>query len=342
MTKPQAPKPVAYSMEHEAVYTSTAYNSQSPRQLDTAPQERDGYFTRVALSQPLNLPVGAHCREPLAEENTFIEEDHDFLRGPESNPEQYQKTNNAPHIKAIWPTMFEWSVALRTLRYISGWFVVAGVGSTVIAFFSEGVSNAFLSLKYRFLPLFIIWLILKFLTRGEPKLKKDTRFYRCTGMVSIYQKNNPRKEISFDEFDPHMTTRTAVTGSTGFMLLLVHRYSDLVISHINDYPEELQFYLEWENLSQFMDISQPLPDTLINEPARQFDPVTAEYDKKHGRPKHYWREMSREELRARYKAACQAAKDFPWGKTRDQALAQGWNPSEQRRREFNKNQHCAT
>jgi len=73
------------------------------------------------------------------------------------------------------------------------------------------------------------------LTRGEPKLKKDIRFYRRTGMVSIYQKDEDRLEVPFDEFDPHLTHRTGPTGSTGFLLQLVHRYSDLLIQHINVY-----------------------------------------------------------------------------------------------------------
>ncbi|MDF1724215.1 MAG: hypothetical protein P1U59_06815 [Alcanivorax sp.] len=322
------------------VYQDTAYNSLAPRKLEPAPppEERGGYFTQVAMGRPLQLPAGAQCREPLAEDGTCIEDDQDFLRGPESHPKAYQSTEDAPHIKTVWPTMFEWAVALRTLRYVAAWFAFAGGGfSSIYIFFAVGYKEALGLFTWGFLPLLSIWLLLKLLTWGEPKLKKDTRFYRRTGMVSIYQKGKPRQEIPFDEFDPHMTTRTAATGSTGFMLLLVHRYSDLVISHINDYPDEFEVYLEWENLSQFMDISQPLPDTLINEPARPFDPVTAEYDKKNGRPKHFWRDMSREELHARYKAACQAAKDFPWGKTRDQALAQGWKSSEQRRRKINKN-----
>ena len=149
-------------------------------------------------------------------------------------------------------------------------------------------------------------------------------------MVSIYQKGEDRLEVPFDEFDPHLTHRTGPTGSTGFLLQLVHRYSDLLIQHINVYNEEFEVYLEWERLHQFMDISQPMPDRVITEPARQFDPVTAEYDEKHERPKHFWRDMSDEEFEIRREAARKAAKDFPWGKTRKQALASGWKPSEQR------------
>ena len=57
-----------------------------------------------------------------------------------------------------------------------------------------------------------------------------------------------------------------------------------------------------------------MPDRVITEPARQFDPVTAEYDEKHDRPKHFWRDMSDEEFEIRREAARKAAKDFPLGK----------------------------
>ena len=231
----------------------------------------------------------------------------------------------------FWPTLFEWPVMARTLCYVSGWFAfVGGVGGAILSAFLISYESAVEMIKFPFSPLFLIWIFLKLITRGEPKLKKDTRFYRRTGMVSIYQKGEDRLEVPFDEFDPHLTHRTGPTGSTGFLLQLVHRYSDLLIQHINVYNEEFEVYLEWERLHQFMDISQPMPDRVITEPARQFDPVTAEYDEKHDRPKHFWRDMSDEEFEIRREAARKAAKDFPWGKTREQALASGWKPSEHR------------
>ncbi len=313
------------------VYLNTAYNSQVPRRLDPVPpsKNQDGHFTQVALGAPLNLPGKAHCQEYAGEWRCDIR-DLIELKKPGSDDKKSKKLGN-PHLVDRWPSLFEWAIFSRMLCYGAAWFAFAGGGFTSIyIFFAVGYKEALDLFTWGFLPLLSIWLILKLLTRGEPKLKKDTRFYRRTGIVSIYQKRKARLEIPFDEFDPHMTTRTAATGSTGFMLLLVHRYSDLVISHINDYPEVYQVYLEWEALVQFMDVSQPLPDQPIIEPARQFDPVTALYDKKTSRPKHFWRGMCEEEFAAHREAARQAAKEFPWGKTREQALASGWKPSEQR------------
>jgi hypothetical protein len=50
-----------------------------------------------------------------------------------------------------------------------------------------------------------------------------------------------------------------------------------------------------------MDISQPLPDILVLEPARQRDPTTIAYDKEHSRNPRYWRDMTEEEYAQKLK-----------------------------------------
>ena len=329
MTEPLATKHAASAMKHEAVYAATAYSSQNPRDFPEGrtSDEHGGYFTRIAYGTPQPLP-GAQCREYIAEAQCDVF-DLGKIQGKATDEKKCRYMRN-PHLMDFWPTLFEWPVMARTLCYVSGWFaLVGGGGATIIFGLLNGYEIAFEFAKFS-LPMFAIWLFFKVITRGEPKLKKDTRFYRRSGIVSIYQKGEDRLEVPFDEFNPHLTHRTGPTGSTGFLLQLVHRYSDLLIQHINVYNEEFEVYLEWERLHQFMDISQPMPDRVITEPARQFDPVTAEYDESHDRPKHFWRDMSDEEFEIRREAARKAAKDFPWGKTRAQALANGWKPSEQR------------
>ena len=76
-----------------------------------------------------------------------------------------------------------------------------------------------------------------------------------------------------------------------------------------------------------MDTSKPLPDVPSMEPFRHKDPVTAAYDQKHNRPPRYWRDMDLEKAEKLHKAAVKAAKSYPWGLTREQAMAQGWQPS---------------
>lgn len=321
------------SQERESTYQTTAYSSQNPRDFPEGKtsNERGGYFTRTAYGTPLLLP-GAQCREYIAEAQCDVF-DLEKIQGKATDEKKCRYMRN-PHLMDFWPTFFEWPVMARTLCYVSGWFAFVGGGGGLIVLFLFGLFDDLQIpieyIKTWCIPTFSIWLFLKLITRGEPKLKKDTRFYRRTGMVSIYQKGEDRLEVPFDEFDPYITHRTGPTGSTGFLLQLVHRYSDLLIQHINVYNEEFEVYLEWERLHQFMDISQPMPDRVITEPARQFDPITAEYDEKHDRPKHFWRDMSDEEFEIRREAARKAAKDFPWEKTRAQALASEWKPSEQR------------
>ena len=320
-------------MDRESTYQPSAYNSQIPRDLPKgkSPDERGGYFTRTAYGTPLPLP-GAQCREYIAEAQCDVF-DLEKIQNNGSDEKKCRYMRN-PHLMDFWPTLFEWPVMASTLCYVAGWFCFGGGLSVTVLLFLMGGTEELLKALPHMMPIFLFfflsWAILMLLTRGEPKLKKDTRFYRRSGMVSIYQKDEDRLEVPFDEFDPHLTPRTGPTGSTGFLLQLVHRYSDLLIQHINVYNEEFEVYLEWERLHQFMDISQPIPDRVITEPARQFDPVTAEYDEKHDRPKHFWRDMSDEEFEIRREAARKAAKDFPWGKTRKQALASGWKPSEHR------------
>jgi len=85
--------------------------------------------------------------------------------------------------------------------------------------------------------------------------------------------------------------------------------------------------LKWEFLQQYMDISKPLPDVPTMEPFRDKDPVTAAWDKAHNRPPRYWREMDIGQAKRSRDFAYEAASQYPWGLTREQALASGWQPS---------------
>ena len=76
-----------------------------------------------------------------------------------------------------------------------------------------------------------------------------------------------------------------------------------------------------------MDISKPLPDVPSWEPFRDRDPVSAEYDRKNDRPKDYWKNTPMEQAEAMKRQSKQAGVAFPWGATREQALATGWQPS---------------
>ena len=71
----------------------------------------------------------------------------------------------------------------------------------------------------------------------------------------------------------------------------------------------------------------PLPDVPMFEPFRHKDPVTAEHDRRSGRYENYWRDMAVEKAEEMKKKSVEAAKTFLWGKTREEALSWGWQPS---------------
>ncbi|GAA0232330.1 hypothetical protein GCM10009084_17460 [Marinomonas primoryensis] len=58
----------------------------------------------------------------------------------------------------------------------------------------------------------------------------------------------------------------------------------------------IEYHRFWNMVQRYMDISQPLPDILVLEPARQRDPTTITYDKEHNRNSRYWRDMTDDEF----------------------------------------------
>lgn len=62
-----------------------------------------------------------------------------------------------------------------------------------------------------------------------------------------------------------------------------------------------------------MDTSQPLPDLPQVEPYRHLDPVTAEYDKTHNRPKDYWKKKDPKEVSKENTETKKRAEKFAFG-----------------------------
>ena len=311
-------------------YAPTAYNSEKPRDLPPArDRSEDGYFLNKSLGKPINLPKKSHCREYLAQRTPGSW--YKLSKNPglwSKNPSQ----EDGPHVKVIWGSILEWPVFIRMLNHILGIMLLIGGGAAgVMSLFPSGPSA--MQVASALVYPATLWIIIKILTRKEPKLKTDTRFFRRTGMVSIYLDKGKRQEIPFDEFDPYVSFTTGPTGSSNLILNLVHRYSNTAIGYHNAFMFEDKLKIEWEQLCDFMDISRPLPETPIYEQCRHWDPVSKAYDEKHKRPNDYWHKMSKKDIQALTFHAYDAVKDYPWGRTRQQALAQGWKPSEQRWRE---------
>jgi len=193
---------------------------------------------------------------------------------------------------------------------------------------TSGLDQHFLNgLLVYFLPLIALYALGKTtLKQNWVKSKNNTVLNRCTGKVT-FTYNKRRRSIPFDEFDPYFSIATNPTGSSNYYLRLVHRYSSRSVVQPDSYNTPWEAEVGWELLQQFMDVSQPLPDVPGWELTRRYDPTSIEYDQRHGRPPDYWKDRDIEQVRKWVDASRKAAEAFPWGSTREQALAMGWQPS---------------
>ncbi|MGF2686691.1 hypothetical protein ACQUWM_09345 [Marinobacter sp. DUT-3] len=126
---------------------------------------------------------------------------------------------------------------------------------------------------------------------------------RRTGMVKVWQYSRKRPfmpakppvviEKPFYEFDAWCCARVDRHG-TLFDLVLSHRYSKLDVTVgdiLGAHGHAKMCYAFWDFIQNYMDITHPLPDFPLLEEYRHLDPVTAEHDRKTGRPERYWRDM---------------------------------------------------
>ena len=162
--------------------------------------------------------------------------------------------------------------------------------------------------------------------RGWVKDKNNAILNRCTGMIEFTHKKE-RRQIPFDEFDPYISTGVGPNGVAHYYLRLIHRYSDAAVVNPHSRYETWEVEGDWERLQCFMDISRPLPDEPRYELLRCLDPTTIEYDRKTARPQDFWRQQDPEEVSRWADASREALRNYPWGLSRNEALAYGWQPS---------------
>lgn len=302
----------------ETYYTDTAYDSTRPLPGQKDVSQLSG-VQRQLRRQPLSH--GVHCGEFLAVSTMprGLKGDKQ-KRGPEALHERYVvKGPNNPVI------------LIEMITRVAAFFAVVGGGGAVLFGFMPVVFLTpawFLVVGIFLIFPGAIYLLGKFVLRHNLiSDKNNTHYNRRTGFVTRTWDKAPMN-LPFAEFDGYTYTIPTGVGSTGYVLNVAHRYSD-------DGDESLKFFLPWqvalwwEFLQQYMDISKPLPDIPEMEPYRALDPVTAEHDRRTGRPPDYWARMSPEEVDRRHAAAFAAASSYPWNKTREQALAFGWRPSNQ-------------
>ncbi|MGY2572286.1 hypothetical protein [Vibrio sp. C8] len=176
---------------------------------------------------------------------------------------------------------------------------------------------------YATLPCLLIYCHFKLVSAGHLFLApflKSKRVYslnRQTGMVTLFKKGNKaRFTHPFIEFDCVLMSAPSPQGHLNYNLMLVHRYHDYSVgvpigNLVGSNELVAEYYRLWNMIQRYMDTSQPLPDILVLEPARERDPLTAEHDKKTGRNPRYWRDMSDEEYKRTLEKIAEQQKSQP-------------------------------
>ncbi|SEP10622.1 hypothetical protein [Aquisalimonas asiatica] len=313
-------------------YADTAFTGSRPADLPPGQDlESMGYFDRKALGVRLPL-VGPQCREFTAEAD-YIMELSDYQRLSRDEQEELW-AQRQPHRCRMWASRADPLVVIASIGAVAGFFFFAflAVPIPLVLFggFTERVlEGSVMAIGYYALPLACIWFLCRLLVHsGWFTLKRDTRFYRDTGMVSLWAgRKVGRVELAFAEFEAFASPVSTAVGTIRHRLGLIHRGTGYSVGYPGAQVELWETQVIWEAMQQFMDVSRPLPDIPEFDGTRHLDPVTAEHDRKSGRPHRYWLDMERSHASALHERARKAAGAYPWGRTREQALASGWRPS---------------
>ncbi|WP_339719017.1 hypothetical protein [Marinomonas primoryensis] len=188
---------------------------------------------------------------------------------------------------------------------------------------NEGPSEAFSEVTlYATLPCLLIYVHFLLLNAGyffvAPFLRAKRVFElnRTTGMVTLFKKNKPFFTHPFIEFDCVLMSSPTQQGFLNYSLTLIHRYQNYSVGvpisgSMGANHKVIEYLLFWNMVQRYMDISQPLPDILVLEPARQHDPTTIAYDKEHNRNPRYWRDMTDKEFKQKMDEIQKAQENTP-------------------------------
>lgn len=200
-------------------------------------------------------------------------------------------------------------VFVLTMLYLflsSSWMTWEGALS--MGLYLVGIPFIMWQLAYWILELFPDWAF-------KPGPGPQWELNRRTGLVTIW--TYPKKRLfkargeaeaftaPFYEFDPTCKSLPDRFGVT-FVIILYHRYQKYMVGLDRVTCRQGQgedCFGFWDVLQNFMDVSRPLPDIPILEPHRANDPVTAEHDRRMGRPVRYWRDMDNKTWKEKTKEA---------------------------------------
>ena len=316
---------------NERYYAHTAYDSTNPRHLHPADENKFGAGMRGIRDNKLTNYPSAQCREFYASLGQAS-----IIKDLNSKKKELLEAKKAPHHEYIyWRTLLNPNALLDTFIGIMGIMTVCFYAGLVLMsiialllgpewFFS---SNFAFAISFASVPLLLFILGKKISKKNMVRDKNNIIFNRHKGLVEIPNKKGPPRIVRFDEFDPCLGKSYNPSGSVDYHLVLSHRYSATLVQHPGASGTPWMVCVEWEYLQQYMDVSKPLPDIPCMEPYRSRDPVTAAHDKQHNRPENYWKDMDLKKAEQMNEASYEAASKYPWGLTREQALAKGWQPS---------------
>ncbi|WP_421849526.1 hypothetical protein [Marinomonas sp.] len=180
--------------------------------------------------------------------------------------------------------------------------------------FDDNVSNSetygfILGLTiYGLLPSLLVYGHLRLVISGHEylapflKIQRVFQLDRTTGMVTLYKKGKPYFTHPFIEFDCVLMSAPTHQGLLNYSLVLIHRYHNYSVGvplgavRLGPNEKVIEYLRFWNMIQRYMDISQPLPDIMMLEGVRQYDPTTITYDKEHNRNPRYWRDMTQEEF----------------------------------------------
>ncbi|QBG34892.1 hypothetical protein [Litorilituus sediminis] len=152
-------------------------------------------------------------------------------------------------------------------------------------------------------------------------------FNRQTGMIEIANDERTGYHyLPFEQFNAHhRTVHNPKTGKAYYGFTLLHYKEDLMYQN-TDYLSVEGVLAHWELIKNFMDTTTPLADIPQFEPYRLYDPTTAAYDRKHGRPANFWRRVDKKFMKKVSKIAFGVVHNFPVKKadTLHEALQHGY------------------
>lgn len=169
------------------------------------------------------------------------------------------------------------------------------VGDIIVSIaHNEFLPTFFLYCGYLLICLLMTYVITPLLPSWLMTKDAGTGLFRETGMVKV-KHNWSLMEYPFVEFDCHIMHHPTSHGQILKTLTLYHRYKPEINLGLKVMPlgdgSDTSYYMAWEVVQRYMDVTQPLPDIPQLEAFRALDPTTVAFDKTHPREPEYWTQM---------------------------------------------------